>query len=110
MLSIRKRDRVYWLEGRIGKKRIQASLGTRNHDNAVLYSRTVERALVEGPTSEDWPRLRNLLPGSVFARLSALVEYVEEPVQRLPEWEDLRAAFAAESQRRIALGKFQAST
>jgi integrase len=101
---------VYWLEGRVGSKRIQASLGTRNHDNAVLYSRSVERALVEGPTSEEWPRLRNLLPASVFEKLSALVEYVEQPVQRPPEWEDLRAAFAAESGRRIALGKLRDST
>jgi integrase len=110
MLSVRKRDRVYWLEGRMGSKRIQASLGTRNHDNAVLYSRSVERALVEGPTSEEWPRLRNLLPSSVFEKLAALVEYVEQPMQRPPEWEDLRAAFAVESERRIALRKLQDST
>lgn len=110
MLSVRKRGRVYWLEGRMGSARIQASLGTRNHDNAVLYSRSVERALVEGPTSEEWRRLRNLLPASVFERLSALVEYVEQPTQRLPEWEDLRSAFAAESERRIVLGKLRDST
>jgi integrase len=91
-------------------KRIQASLGTRNHDNAVLFSRSIERALVEGPNSDEWPRLRNLLPKSVFEKLSALVKYVDQPVQRPPEWEDLRAAFAADSERRIALGKLRDST
>jgi len=110
MLSVRKRDRVYWLEGRMGSKRIQASLGTRNHDNAILYSRCVERALVEGPNSEEWPRLRNLLPKSVFERLAALVEYIERPTRRAPEWEGLRAAFATECERRIALGKLRETT
>jgi integrase len=110
MLSVRKRNRVCWLEGRVKGERIQVSLGTRNYDNAVQYSRIVERALVGGSTSEEWPRLRNLLPASVFEKLSALVEYVEHPVQRPPEWEDLRAAFAAESERRISLGKLRDST
>lgn len=110
MLSVRRRGKVYWLEGRMGSKRIQASLGTRNHDNAVFYSRSVERALVEGSTSEEWPRLRNLLPQTVFEKLAALVEYAEQPKQKPPEWEDLRAAFAAESERRVALGKLREST
>jgi len=110
MLSARKRGHIYWLEGRMGGARIQASLGTRNHDNAVLYARNVERGLVEGAQSPEWPRLRNLLPESVFQKLSALVGYVEQPKQRAPEWEDLRAAFAAECERRISLGKLRDST
>ena len=110
MLSVRKRNRVCWLEGRVKGKRIQVSLGTRNYDNAVQYSRIVERALVGGSTSEEWPRLRNLLPASVFEKLSALVEYVEHPVQRPPEWEDLGAAFVGECERSISLGRMRDST
>lgn len=110
MLSVRKRNRVCWLEGRVKGERIQVSLGTRNYDNAVQYSRSVERALVEGPTSEDWPRLRNLLPLSVFEKLAALVGHVEQPVQTPPQWEHLWAAFAAESARRITLGKLRDSS
>lgn len=110
MLGVRKRGQVYWLEGRMGRARIQTSLGTRNHDNAVLYSRSVERALVEGPTSEEWPRLRNILPESVFQKLSALVDYVEQPTQRPPEWKDLQTTFAADCERRIALGRLRDST
>jgi site-specific recombinase XerD len=110
MLSVRKRGHVCWLEGRVKGERIQVSLGTRNYDNAVQYSRAVERALVEGPSSDEWPRLKNLLPSSVFERLSALVGYVEQFIQKPPEWEDLRAAFKAECERRIVLGKLQDST
>lgn len=110
MLSVRKRNRVCWLEGRVKGKRIQVSLGTRNYDNAVQYSRAVERALAEGPTSEEWPRLRNLLPTATFDRLSAIVGYVEQPLQRPLEWEDLQVAFAAEAERRVAIGKLRDST
>jgi site-specific recombinase XerD len=110
MLSVRKRNRVCWLEGRVKGERIQVSLGTRNYDNAVQYSRVIERALAVGATSEEWPRLRNLLPASVFEKLSALVEYVEHPVQRPPEWEDLQAAFVAECERSISLGRMRDST
>jgi site-specific recombinase XerD len=110
MLSVRKRNSVYWLEGRLDGARVQISLGTRNGDNAVMYSRLVERALVGGSSSEEWSRLRNLLPESAFRKLSALVDYQAQPRVREPEWEDLRAAFAAESERRIALGKMREST
>ena len=65
MVSVRKRGLVYWLEARPAGVRTQVSLGTRNHDNAI-YARAIERALVEGTRSEEWPRLRNLLPVSTF--------------------------------------------
>lgn len=110
MLSVRKRGLVYWLEARPAGVRTQVSLGTRNHDNAVLFARAIERALVEGNMSEEWPRLRNLLPVSAFEKLAALVGYVEQPKRRPPQWEELRAALAAECQRRIGLGKLQQST
>jgi integrase len=110
MLSVRKRGCVYWLEGRFGNQRIQASIGTRNHDAAVLSKNRIERALVEGHSSEEWSHLRNLLPEAVFEKLAALVEYVEQPKQRPHEWRDLREAFAGESERRIILGKLRKTT
>jgi site-specific recombinase XerD len=111
MLSVTKRGRVYRLEGRLGGERIQLSLGTKNHDNAVIYSRSIERALAAGPLSEEWPRLQNLLPTSVFQKLAALVGYVHQPKPRAPEWEhDLQPAFRAECERRISLGKLREST
>ena len=110
MLSLRKRGRKYWLEGRLGIRRIQASLGTRNHDAALLSKNRIERALVEGAASEEWPQLRKLLPETLFGKLAALVEYVEKPKQRSNEWEDLNKAFSAESERRITLGKLRQTT
>jgi len=101
---------VYWLEGRLGNRRIQTSTGTRNHDAALLSKNRIERALMEGPFSEEWPHLRNLLPEAVFEKLAAFVEYVEQPKQRPHEWKDLREAFARESERRIILGKLRKTT
>jgi len=110
MLSVRKRGRVYWLEGHLGGRRIQASIGTKNHDAALLSKNRIERALIEGPSSEEWPHLRSLLPEAVFEKLAALVEYVEQPRQRPHEWKDLREAFAGDAERRIILGKLRGTT
>ena len=110
MLSVRKRGRVYWLEGRIGNRRLQMTLGTRNGDAATLAKNRVERALTEGTASQEWPALRGLLPESVFSSLAAIIGYTEQPQVRLHTWTDLKGAFTAEAERRIALGKLRAST
>jgi hypothetical protein len=44
MLGLRKRGHVYWLEGRIGTRRIQTTLGTKNYNAAVLAKNRIERA------------------------------------------------------------------
>jgi integrase len=110
MISLRKRGRVYWLEGRIGNRRIQTTLGTKNHDAAVLAKNRIERAFAEGSTSAEWPRLRALIPDTVFSHLASIVGYTEQPQVRPHTWADLKAAFAGEAERRIALGKLRGST
>lgn len=114
MYSVRKRGKVYGFYSCCNGERIQISLGTRNGDNATFYARAIERALIEGNRSQEWPRLRNLLPISAFQKLAALVGYVDEPKQpesRPPEWEtDLRPAFKAECERRVSLGRLRQST
>jgi integrase len=110
MLGLRKRGRVYWLEGRIGTRRIQTTLGTKSHDAAVLAKNRIERALAEGASSEEWPRLRGLVPKTAFSNLAAIVGYTEQPQIRPQTWADLKAAFAAEAERRIALGRLRGST
>ncbi len=110
MLSLRKRGRVYWLEGRIGNRRIQTTLGTRNHDAAAIAKNRIERAFAEGATSEEWPCLRTLIPETVFSNLAAIIGYTEQPHARPHTWTDLKAAFTAEAGRRIALGKLRGST
>jgi len=110
MLGLRKRGRVYWLEGRIGTRRIQTTLGTKNYDAAVLAKNRIERALAEGTISAEWPRLRDLVPKTVFSKLALIVGYSEQPQVRPHTWADLNAAFTAEAERRIALGKLRDST
>jgi len=110
MLGLRKRGRMLWLEGRIGTRRIQTTLGTKNYDAAVLAKNRIERALAEGATSEEWPRLRGLIPKTVFSNLASIVGYTERPQIRPHTWADLSAAFTAEAERRIALGKLRDST
>jgi len=101
---------MIWLEGRIGTRRIQTTLGTKNYDAAVLAKNRIERALAEGATSEEWPRLRGLIPKTVFSNLASIVGYTERPQIRPHTWADLSAAFIAEAERRIALGKLRDST
>ena len=110
MLGLRKRGRVYWLEGRIGTRRIQTTLGTENYDAAVLAKNRIERALAEGTISAEWPRLRDLVPNTVFSNLASIVGYADQPQIRPYTWADLNAAFTAEAERRIALGKLRDST
>jgi len=89
---------------------VQTTLGTRNGDAATLAKNRIERALTEGASSQEWPVVRGLLPESVFSNLAAIVGYTEQPQVRPYTWADLKAAFAAESERRIALGKLRDST
>jgi integrase len=110
MLSLRKRGRVYWLEGRIANRRIQTTLGTRNGDAATLAKNRVERALTEGASSQEWPLLQGLIPATVFLNLAAIVGHVTQPPTRPHTWVDLKAAFTAEAERRIVLAKLRAST
>ena len=76
----------------------------------MLAKNRIERALAEGATSEEWPRLHGLVLETVFSNLALIVGYAEQPHIRPHTWADLNAAFAAEAVRRIVLGKLREST
>ena len=66
MLSVKKRGRVYRLEGRVGRRRIRFSLDTGNREAALDRANKIERALSQGRESSLWPELRAVLPSAVF--------------------------------------------
>lgn len=110
MLSVRKRGRIYRLEGRVGEKRVRLSLGTRNQDAAILLANKIERALVDGKGSKLWGELFTLLPPTVFRKLAAIVGRAELPQHGSPTWETLRCAFAGRVGHLIARGRFRESS
>ena len=109
-MTIRKRGKVYRAEGFVGGKRIRISLGTRDADAARRSLNRIERALSEGAESPLWPELRTVLPPGAFSTLAALVGWLEQVEEPQPTWAELSTAFECEMERRMALGKFAAST
>jgi integrase len=111
MLKERKRDGWFHIEGRFGGVRIRLALDTKNREMGHLTVMDIEAALRDGGDSDRWPRLRQVLPEKTFARLADIAGYVEKPVPpSLPTWSELKQLFEADAKRRIALGRFAAST
>jgi len=111
MLSVRKRRRIYRLEGRACGQYVRLSLGTRDGDYAVRLKDQVQSAMLEGSDSKLWPELRQFLPRTAFERLAALAGYAEQPAPPAPPtWADLVRSFSAEAEQRISIGKFRATT
>jgi integrase len=110
MLTARKRGRTYHLQGRIGGRRVRASLGTRSQDSAHLLTSAIERAIARGRNSENWPELSHKLPPGTFRKLAAIVGYAEKPRPEPPKWSDLVLAFSAYATRLVACGKLRDTT
>ena len=110
MLSVRKRGRVYRLEGRALGQYVRFTLGTRDGAYAVKLKDRVQSALVDGRDSPLWPELSRLLPSNTFERLATIAGYVEKPAPPPPTWVDLVRSFTTEAQQRIAIGKFRETT
>ncbi|MGB6718210.1 MAG: site-specific integrase [Candidatus Acidiferrales bacterium] len=118
---VRKRGKLYRLEGRAGERakrgageheRIRLSLGTMNSDAAYLLHNRIERAMAEGPNSALWDELRGVLPADTFEKLAAIAgrssEPTPEPAKRT--WHELAKAFAAWMAQRVAFDKLRATT
>ena len=118
---VKKRGKIYRLEGRSGERakrglggreRIRLSLGTMNSDAAYLLHNRIERAMAEGPASLLWDELRGVLPADTFDKLAAIAGRSSEPVPETPKhtWEGLAKAFSAWMAQRVAFDKLRATT
>ena len=110
MLRERKIGGWFQVEGRIAGQRVRLALRTQSRENARSTVGEVERALAGGANSELWPKLRAVLPEKSFEFLAAIVGYRERPQTAAPSWQVLAGLFEADALRRIAIGKFRAST
>lgn len=110
MLSVKKRGRVYRLEGRVGRRRIRFSLDTGNREAALDRANKIERALSQGRESSLWPELRAVLPSVVFKNLAGMVGYSEVSEAERPTWDNLRRKFFGMAEERIARDKLRRST
>jgi integrase len=110
MLKKRKRDGWYHIEGRISGTRLRLALRTKNGDRADDTIREVENALAKGPESDLWKSLKGTLPENSFAKLAAIVGYIDKPVERKPTCTELRDQFKSHCIALIARGKLRGST
>lgn len=110
MLRERKVGKRFRIEGSIGPQRIRLALGTQNRENAHYIVGQIEQAVGGGAESKLWPALRRLVPENTFEKLAAIVDYQEQPKAPAPSWTEFIPMFEAQCLRRIAVGKFRAST
>ncbi len=110
MLSVRKRGRVYRLEGQQGGGRIRFSLATADRDAALSRANKIERALSQGRESKLWDELRPLLRLTAFKKLAGMVGYSEVSQAERPTWDNLRRKFNGYAEERIARNKLRRST
>jgi integrase len=109
MLGIRKRGKVYQLEGRVAGKRVRLSLDTGSEDSAKLLKNKIDLAITEGKDSKTWQEVKLLLPAATFQRLCSLVG-VTPRSQHFPTWDMLLAAFNADQERRVLSGDLKTSS
>jgi len=110
MLVARKREKWFYIEGRIAGQRVRLALRTQNRDNARSTVSEVERALASGAESALWPKLQAVLPRKSFDCLAAIAGYQERPSIPAPSWQVLAGLFEGDALRRITLGNFRATT
>jgi integrase len=110
MLKERKIAKWFQVEGRVAGERIRLALRTQSRENARSTIREIEGALAEGTGSGLWPKLRSVLPEKTFERVAEIAGYQETSLVPAPTWKELVKLFEADCKRRIALGKFAAST
>lgn len=108
MLGVRKRGRIYRLEGRLSGRRVRLSLSTRNHDAAILVASKVERAVVEGKSSKLWMELPAVLSPLAFRRLCEIAG--RSLLTESPTWDGLTRSFTNRTKHLMARGKFRAVT
>jgi integrase len=98
------------IDGYVAGRRFRLSLGTANDATADKWKNNIERALHGGAESPLWPELRRFLPPQTFRTLAEIVGYEERKAVAGPTWAELQAAFSAEMQQKVVLGKLTEST
>jgi integrase len=109
-LEVVHRGKRLRLEGYVAGRRLRLSLGTHNSATAEIWKNKVARALEGGRDSTLWPELHLLLPPQTFRTLAGIVGYDADGPQPKPTWAALEAAFTAEMQQRVVLGKLAPTT
>ena len=112
-LKVRKRaggKRLYWAFGTLAGQSFRRPLGTANHDTASNLATYIENAIGGGQNSPLWPHLKRVLPPRTFSAVANMANYHEPEPINIPIWRDLKAAFEAEMEQRIAIGKLAEST
>jgi hypothetical protein len=96
VLSLFKRERIYWLKVRTDEKLLRLSLGTRDKIAANSLKTRIEIARTEGPDSFKGAELRNVLPASTFLSLASVFGWRECSAS----WEQLKKLFEEDMARR----------
>ena len=69
-MALTKRGTTYHLDTALGERRVRCSLGVRDPKAAERLANRVQFALSDGPKSEVWPALKQVLPPSSYQRLT----------------------------------------
>jgi integrase len=109
-LDVVHRGKRLRMEGYVSGRRLRLSLGTASGATAEVWKNKIGRALEGGRVSTLWAELKILLPPQTFRTLAAIVGYEESGPVSKPTWSALEAAFTAEMQQRVVLGKLATTT
>jgi hypothetical protein len=67
-MTLTRRGSTYHLDTALGERRVRCSLGVRDLKAAERLENRVQFALSDGPKSEVWPALKQVLPPSSYHR------------------------------------------
>lgn len=99
-MTLTRRGSTYHLDTTLGERRVRCSLGVRDLKAAERLENRVQFALSDGPKSEVWPALKQVLPPSSYQRLT-LGLGLTEPTTVL----DFERTFHASLDKRMAMGE-----
>jgi integrase len=107
MLSAKKRDATWRVEGMVDKRYVRLSLKTRDASAAKKAVSEIELALIDGKHSKRWLELQRILPDTTFQFFAKGVGWEEKPEPAeapAPTWTDLVREFSANFKRKILQG------
>ena len=104
-MTLTRRGTVYHLDTSLGDRRVRCSLGVQEGKAAERLANRVAFALADGPRSEVWGSLRQVLPSSSFQKLTLGLG-----IQKSAAVLDFEKTFHASLDRRTALGELAPGT
>lgn len=104
-MTLTKRGDTYHLDTTLSERRVRCSLGVRDPKAAERLANRVQFALSDGPKSEVWSSLKQVLPRSSFSALTSGMELPKDP--SLLEFE---TKFKDGLTRRVILGELAQRT